>query len=100
MFSFDECEPKRPPREQKLPLASGTVQLETLNGFASEVMSAIHTIWRASVHSFTRDSSTITAKSRFDQTWSLAFSAPSPPRTGKVVWAPLVGGISRRPTSG
>jgi len=43
MFSLDECVPKRPPRAQKLPLASGTVQLEMLKGFASDVMSAIHT---------------------------------------------------------
>ena len=28
MFSFDECVPKRPPRPQKLPLASGTVQVD------------------------------------------------------------------------
>src|SRR5471032_3698445 len=100
MFSFDECDPKRPPREQKLPLASGTVQLETLKGWASDVMSAIHTIWRASVHSFTSDSSTITAKSRFDPTLSFANSATSTPSTGNVVWAPFVGGNSRRPTSG
>ena len=27
MFSFDECVPKRPPRLQKLPEASGTIQV-------------------------------------------------------------------------
>src|SRR5437764_765013 len=100
MFSFDECEPKRPPREQKLPLASGTVQLATLNGCFSDVISAIHTIWRASVHSFTRDSSTITAKSRFEPTLSFENSATGTPRTGKVVCAPLVSGMYMRPTSG
>src|SRR2546430_12443247 len=36
--SFDECVPKRPPRPQKFPLASGTVQLDTPNGFDSVVM--------------------------------------------------------------
>src|SRR5947207_3341831 len=51
MFSLEECAPKRPPRAQKSPLASGTVQLDTLKGFASAEMSAIHTIWHASLHS-------------------------------------------------
>jgi hypothetical protein len=32
MLSFDECAPKRPPRSQKLPLASGTLKFETIIG--------------------------------------------------------------------
>src|SRR5215831_18285452 len=100
MFSLDECEPKRPPREQKFPLASGTVQLETLNGTLSAVMSAIHTICRGSWHSLTSDSSTITAKSRLPPPLSFANSATSTPSTGNVVCAPLVGGRYRRETSG
>ncbi len=63
-FSFEECVPKRPPRPQKLPLASGTVQFDTPNGFDSAVMSAIHTICRASRHSLAVDSLVITRKSR------------------------------------
>jgi len=54
---------ERPPREQKLPLASGTLKFETLNGFASAVTSAIHTLWRVSRHSFTICSLTIITKS-------------------------------------
>jgi hypothetical protein len=65
MFSFDECVPKRPPRAQKPPLASGTVQLATPNGFVSVVMSTIHTICRPSRHSFWIASSVMTTKSRF-----------------------------------
>src|ERR1700716_3432227 len=64
MFSLDECVPKRPPRAQKLPVASGTVQLATPIGRASLVISAIQSICRASAHSFTSDSSTMATKSR------------------------------------
>ena len=64
MFSLDECVPKRPPREQKLPLASGTVKLETPKGLVSVVMSTTHTICRPSRHSFWMASSVITTKSR------------------------------------
>src|SRR5207253_7833530 len=41
-----------PPAEQKLPLSSGTVQVDTPTGFDSVVMSKIRTICRLSWHSF------------------------------------------------
>ena len=43
MLSFDECEPKRPPRSQKLPLFSGTWNVEMMVGLFSTVMSANQT---------------------------------------------------------
>ena len=43
MFSFDECVPKRPPAEQKLPLSSGTVNVETPTGTDAAAIAAIST---------------------------------------------------------
>src|SRR5207245_3452287 len=91
-FSFDEWVPKRPPRPQKLPLASGTVQLDTPNGFDSVVMSAIHTICRVSRHSLVIASSVMTTKSRRRPSLSLANSEISTPSTGTAVCAPTFGG--------
>src|SRR5262249_21423265 len=39
MLSFEECEPKRPPRWQKFPLASGTEKFDTTIGLDSIVTS-------------------------------------------------------------
>jgi hypothetical protein len=100
MFSFDEWVPKRPPREQKLPLASVTVKLATPNGRDSVVMSAIHSICRASAHSLTSDSSTTATKSRVRPVLSRANSAISIPSSGNAVCAPTLGGSVSRPTSG
>src|SRR5204863_4561765 len=71
-FSFGECAPKRPPREQKLPLASGTLKFETLKGVASVVTSAIHTLGRVSRDSFAICSSTILTESPTPASPSLA----------------------------
>src|ERR1700730_16739284 len=100
MFSLDECVPKRPPRAQKLPLASGTVQLATPIGRASLVISAIQSICRASVHSFTSDSSTMATKSRALPSLSRANSPMFIFSSGKAVCAPTLDGIVSRPTSG
>ena len=89
MLSFEECEPKRPPRWQKLPLASGTVQFDTIIGRFSIVMSANHTICRASWHSFRIASSTIMTMSRLPPSLSLANSAIGICSIGKVVCAPF-----------
>ena len=89
MLSFEECEPKRPPRWQKLPLASGTVQVDTIIGRFSIVMSANHTICRASWHSFRIASSTIMTMSRLPPSLSLANSAIGICSIGKVVCAPF-----------
>src|SRR4030065_184468 len=48
MSSCEECAPNRPPRVQKFPLASGTVQFDTTIGCFSMVESTNHTIWGAS----------------------------------------------------
>jgi hypothetical protein len=50
MLSFEECEPKRPPRWQKFPLASGTEKFDTTIGLDSIVTSTKNTSWRASWH--------------------------------------------------
>src|SRR2546425_4172397 len=63
-FSLEECEPKRPPRLQKLPLASGTLKVDTPTGSFSSVTSTMNAICRGSRHSFTSDSFTTTTKSR------------------------------------
>ena len=89
MLSLEECAPKRPPRWQKLPLASGTVQFDTIIGRFSIEMSANHTICRASWHSFRIDSSTIMTMSRLPPSLSLANSAIGICCMGKVVCAPF-----------
>src|SRR2546429_5617059 len=63
-FSLEECEPKRPPRLQKLPLASDTLKVDTPTGCFSSVTSTMNAICRGSRHSFTSDSFTTTTKSR------------------------------------
>src|SRR5262245_44965753 len=62
MLSFEECEPKRPPRWQKFPLASGTEKFDTTIGLDSIVTSTKNTSWRASWHSLRICSSTIITK--------------------------------------
>jgi len=89
-FSFEECEPKRPPREQKSPLASGTLKVEITTGVFSSVASTIHTIWRGSVHSLASDSFTTTTMSRLPPSLSLANSATCMPSTGSAVCTPLL----------
>ncbi len=65
MLSLEECAPKRPPREQKLPLDSRTLKFDTTIGWVSTVMSAKNTISRAcGLHSLRVDSLTIMTKSR------------------------------------
>ena len=96
MLSLEECAPKRPPRWQKLPLASGTVQFDTIIGRFSIEMSANHTICRASWHSFRIDSSTIMTMSRLPPSLSLANSAIGICSIGKVVCAPFHGDIMSR----
>ena len=100
MLSFDECAPKRPPRSQKLPLASGTVQLEIIIGRVSVVTSANHTICRGSAHSLRIASSTIITMSRLWPSLSFANSAIGMPFIGNTVCAPLKADIGMRATSG
>ena len=64
MFSFDECVPNRPPRSQKLPLDSGTVQLDTPIGRVSTVTSMMRSICRFSKHSLAIVSPTTATKFR------------------------------------
>src|SRR2546422_343891 len=63
-FSLEECEPKRPPRLQKFPLASDTLKVDTPTGCFSSVTSTMNAICRGSRHSLTSDSFTTTTKSR------------------------------------
>src|SRR6266540_7269691 len=63
-FSFEECEPKRPPRLQKPPGDSGTLKVAMPTGTFSSVTSTIHAIWRGSRHSLTSSSFTTTTMSR------------------------------------
>ena len=100
MLSLEECEPNRPPRWQKLPLASGTVKLEIIIGRFSTVTSANQTICRGSAHSLRIASSTIITMSRVLPSLSLANSAIGMPFIGNVVWAPLKADIASRETSG
>ena len=92
--------PNRPPRPQKSPAASGTVQLATPNGFDSDVISAIHTICRDSRHSLAVDSSVITTKSRTRPSLFFPNSASSMPSSGNTVWAPTFGERSSLPICG
>src|SRR5207249_10787423 len=89
-FSLEECEPKRAPRLQKLPLASGTLKVDTPTGSFLSVTSTMNAIWRGSRHSFTSDSFTTTTKSRRLPPLSFANSAISMPMTGSVVCAPFI----------
>src|SRR6202012_1831670 len=100
MLSFDECEPKRPPRSQKLPLASGTVQLEIIIGRVSVVTSANHTICRGPFHSFGVASSQGQTMSRLLASLSFANSAIGMSFIGNVVCAPLKADIGKRAISG
>jgi magnesium transporter len=70
VLSFDECAPKRTPRSQKLPLASGTEKVETVIGRLSTLISANHTIWCVSWQPLVRPvaSLTIMTKSRIAPT--------------------------------
>src|SRR5207237_6097858 len=100
MLSLEECEPNRPPRWQKEPLASGTVKLEIIIGRFSTVTSANHTICRGSLHSFRIASSTIMTMSRLLPSLSLANSAIGMFGIGNVVWAPFNADIGIREISG
>ena len=100
MFSFEEWVPKRPPRLQKSPDASGTIQVATDTGRFSTVTSTNQTNCRGSSHSFLICSSVMTTKLRTLPILSLANSAIGMSSTGKVVWAPLSGDIMKRPVSG
>ena len=100
MLSFEECAPKRPPRWQKLPLASGTVQLEIIIGRFSIETSANQIICRGSLHSFRIASSTIMTMSRVLPSLSLANSAIGICSIGKVVCAPFQADMMSRPISG
>src|SRR5262245_43444787 len=87
-FSWEACVPKRPPRLQKSPDASGTIQVETEAGCCSTVTSTNHTNWRGSRHSFLICSLVTTTKLRTLPTLSLANSAIGMPSTGNAVCAP------------
>ena len=102
VLSFAECAPKRPPRVQKFPLASGTLKFDTTIGRDSTVASTKNTIWRVSRswHSLTSDSLTIMTMSRMPPARSLANSAIFTLPSGMAVCAPLSGSRSRRPISG
>src|ERR1700755_775670 len=89
MLSLEECEPKRPPRSQNEPLASGTVYFEIIIGRFSTVTSANHTICRGSLHSFRIASSTIITMSRGLPSLSFANSAIGMPFIGNTVCAPV-----------
>ncbi len=99
-FSLGECAPKRPPREQKLPLFSGTLKFDTLNGLDSKVTSVNQTICRVSRHSFAICSFTIITKSPVAPRAFFANSGSGMPRSGSVVCAPLLGCSSSLPTCG
>ena len=96
MSSLEECPPKRPPRVQKFPLASGTVQFDTTCGYFSMVVSTNHTICRASPHSSRKVSLTIITNSRSPLSASLANSSILMRPSGIAVCAPTSGvmGIS------
>ena len=101
MFSLEECAPKRPPREQKFPLASGTLKFETTVGRDSTVASTKNTICRVSraSHSFASDSLTIMMMLRVPPAMSWPNSAIFILPSGMAVWAPL-SGISSCPMTG
>ena len=100
MSSLEECAPNRPPRVQKLPLASGTVQFDTTIGLFSMVVSTNHTICRASPHSSRKVSLTIITNSRSPLSASLANSSILIRPSGIEVCAPTSGVISSQPISG
>ena len=74
MLSFAEWVPKRPPRAQKLPLASGTWKFEITIGCASIVTSTNQAICCGSSHSLRICSSTTMTMSRSAPSASLANS--------------------------